>query len=376
MVLATWAWLTSHSSGLRYAQPLNSSVRKPRGINASMSQIELINATWPVFGMVFAMSFGWFFMKEWRAGRERDFKMRQEELYIRRREYEKPNNIVVNNENPGTDSDLGGYVTIDIPDDRKSIFHDLLKGFEEYAALKGYKVSISIDSSIDGKISFKIIIKDFGITGTRNSVKNDLDEYIEKIKSGSPIEEMPEVIDHLEHSRLIMALRNRITFLQQNYEIEKNIREFYQRFFERLPNSGFSHANPIFHISNGGSTEMDQRKYIANNSANISQGDNQNNLLHSGSITIGGTFSQKSEQIEKLTALIEKLNTSTEIEKSKIAVRQLENIKDEISDAETPDKNMISKWLEKAKSTLSFAELGAEIFDKAKAVYESFGQSL
>ena len=39
----------------------------------------------------------------------------------------------------------GGFAFIDVPDERKSLFHDIMKGFEEFAKLKGYRVSIAID---------------------------------------------------------------------------------------------------------------------------------------------------------------------------------------------------------------------------------------
>ncbi|NTW53275.1 MAG: hypothetical protein HGB15_00585 [Chlorobaculum sp.] len=336
--------------------------------------IEFINVVLPSFGIACGIALGLMFFKEWRLDRRREFDMKREELHIKLKEYQQETKLVVNNDNSiGNESDLGGYVTIDIPEERKSIFHDLLKGFEEYAALKGYKVSVSIDSSIENKISFKIVIHDFGITGTRGSVKNDLDEYIEKIKSGEPIDNMPEFIESVEHSRLMMALKNRISFLQQNYEVEKNIREFYQGFFKQLPVTGFSHLSPVFHISNSGVTEMDQRKYIANNSANVSQGDNQQNQLSGSDIAIGSTFSKKSEQIEKIESLIEALKKESDGGEVNDITRQFENIKEEIKEEENPDKGMISKWLNKAKILLTFSEKGTEIFKKAKEVYESFG---
>jgi hypothetical protein len=186
------------------------------GIVPGMLITDVINAAWPLALLTFGGLLGLLFIREWKTSREQDFRLREEELYLRRKDYDKSNNIVVNNENSASESDLGGYVTIDIPEERKSMFHDLLKGFEEYAALKGYKVTISIDTSIEGKISFKIVVSDFGITATRNSVISDLDEYIEKIKSGEPIAYMPGIINSVEHSRLIMALNNRIAFLQQN----------------------------------------------------------------------------------------------------------------------------------------------------------------
>lgn len=344
----------------------------------SISELELINGMLPImatsFGFFVAFVFGRSFLSEWRESRLRDYEMRREELSLRSEEIKKSknnNNIVVNNETSSSDTDLGGYVTINIPEDRKSVFQDLLKGFEEYAQIKGYKVSVSVDSSTAGKISFKISINDFGVTGTRASVKNDLDEYINKIKTGEPLDDMPEVINSVEHFRLVMALKNRVSFLQQNYEVEKNIREFYQGFFEKLPISGFSHSNPIFHISNGGQTEMDQRKYIAKNSANVMQGDNQNNLISAGTVIIGSTYAEKSAQIDNLNALIEFLENNSSINESKNAKRQFENIKEELTEEQNPDKGLIEKWLEKAKSLVGIAEKGSELFSKAKSVYDS-----
>src|SRR4051794_14937103 len=47
----------------------------------------------------------------------------------------------------------GGYIFLDLLDDKRTLFHDLLKGFEEYAQLKGYQVYFSIDNSYSNKIA-------------------------------------------------------------------------------------------------------------------------------------------------------------------------------------------------------------------------------
>jgi hypothetical protein len=41
-----------------------------------------------------------------------------------------------------------------------------------------------------------------------------------------------QVLSELDHAKLSMALKNRISFLQQNYAVEKNIREFYEKFID------------------------------------------------------------------------------------------------------------------------------------------------
>ena len=35
-------------------------------------------------------------------------------------------------------SGTSGYIIIDLPEKQKSLFHDLLKGFEDFAKIKGY----------------------------------------------------------------------------------------------------------------------------------------------------------------------------------------------------------------------------------------------
>lgn len=269
----------------------------------------------------------------------------------------------------------GGYVTIEVPEERKSIFCDILRGFEDYAALKGYKVSVSIDASEIGKISFKITVHEFGITGSRKAIKKDLDEYIEKIKNGD-LDSLPEVIEPIEHAKLLMAMKNRIIFLQQNYEIQRNIREFYEKFFERLPLQSISHASqPLLHITNTGSSEMDQRKYVANNSANVMQGDNHSNIFRAGDIQIGSTYTEKKAQVEKVEELIAELKKS-DLKGQQDAIRHIENVKEELADSESPDKSQIGKWLGKAGSILTVAERGSALFLKAKSVFDSFGISL
>lgn len=317
----------------------------------------------------------WF---EWRSSRRRDHELRMKDFDIRfRKEKEQKeavNNIVVENSNDHISRDPGGYITLKMPEDKKSIFHDLLKGFEEYAMLKGYKVSVSVDTSSYGEISFKITIDEAGVAPSNSVVKKDLDEYIQNIQDGNLTDELPKVLNDLEHAKLSMALKNRISFLQQNYEVEKNIRQFYENFIKSIPNSSISHALPTIQI-NSGRLDMDQRKYEANNSANIMQGDNHSNLIEGNTITIGSNHLEKDEQIKKIESLIELLSKENDLELNKVK-RNFENIKEEIEESESPDKSLIGKWLSKAKSILITAKEGTKLFDMAKDLYDSFGQSL
>ncbi|EKO3839672.1 hypothetical protein NTE14_005460 [Vibrio harveyi] len=339
-----------------------------------MTEVELISFITPVIALIVVMFGGILFLREWKESRRRDEAYRREEIMMRRMELEQASSNNINIDNSQNDApDLGGYVSIPMPEERKSLFHDLLKGFEDYATLKGYKVSLSIDTSETDIIRFKLIVNDFGITASRESIKSDLKEYVDKINSGADISDIPEVLDPIVHGRVLAALKSRISFLQHSYNMEKNVRECYEKIVQNFPVQGISHAQPIFNISNG-NTDMDQRKYIANNSANVMQGDNHSNSLENVSVNIGNSFAEQQKQIEGLEELIA-LVKSQPFEQSEKVARQLENVKDELVDEEEPDLNAVDKWLNKAGALIKSAEKGSQVVDKAQAVMESFGVS-
>lgn len=295
-------------------------------------------------------------------------------IYLRNQSNSKTNQQVhIDNSNEGSNADLGGYVVVDIPNENKSLFQDLLKGFEEYAEAKGYKVTISTDTSIDGKIAFKFTILEYGVTTSPNQVKRDLNEYVRKIQSGDTFDDLYEISESIEVQRVIMALKNRVSFLQQNYQVEKNTKEFYEQFFNKLNLNSISHSPMSIHLnqSNQGAIEMDSKSYSANNSANVMQGDNHSNILETGDIKIGITHNERVNQLEMLDKLLAVMDSNDE--KIVKAKRKIESVKDELQDEENPDKKSIFKWLTKVKEILDTAKTAEKIYKHAKDVYEVFG---
>lgn len=286
------------------------------------------------------------------------------------RSSENKNNINIDNSFEKNEADLGGYIVVDVPEERKSLFQDLLKGFEEYSLIKGYRVSISTDSSIENKIAFKFTIIEYGVTTSPRQVKKDLNEYIDRIQRGDSFDDLINPSDPIETQQIIIALRNRIFFLQQNYQVEKNIKEFHEDFVRRMSLNSISHLPPTVQI-NQGTIGMEHKTYSANNSANVMQGDNHSNMLETGNITIGTTYNEKSIIIEKLDKLLLLLDDNdSNLAKAK---RKIESIKDELQEEREPDKNSIFKWLTKAKEILDAANVAEKIYSHAKDVYDVFG---
>ena len=268
----------------------------------------------------------------------------------------------------------GGYIILDLPEDQRSLFYDLLKGFEDYAELKGYKIFFSMDSSFFNRIAFKFTLSDIGVTVSTEQVKKDIKEYIDKIQSGEPLDNLPVVLSPEEHDMILTTLKNRVNFLQMNYSLQKNATEFYERLLSRISSSpiGFLPPSNVY-VQTGGT--MDSRKYTAIDSSKLIQGD-QSRLIDdsiTANIRIGSSFNERKEQIQKLEKLVEVLRADkAKCEEKDKAIINLEKVKDEIADHDQPDKSRIAKWHEKVKEYLGLLKLGKHAADIAKDFFESF----
>ena len=149
--------------------------------------------------------------------------------------------------------EAGGYIVLDLPEDQKSIFHDVLKGFEEYAAIRGYRIQFSIDGSLPNKIAFKFTLMEPGLGVSTSQVKKDLQDYIQKVQKGDPLDDLPIVLPQPEHNALLLAMKNRISFLQHTYSAQRNVLEFYENTMRRFPNLGFPvMPSQNFYLQSGG----------------------------------------------------------------------------------------------------------------------------
>ncbi len=275
--------------------------------------------------------------------------------------------------------EAGGYIILDLPREQHSLFHDLLKGFEEYAKLKGYSVQFSIDKSFPNQIAFKFTLVDEGISVSTTRVKQDIQEYILKVQKGDTLDDLPMILSPEEHHLILATMKNRISFLQLNHNLEKNAREFYEKIMKNIASqyTGVLPA-PTIMVQTGGN--MDSRRYESYNSSRLTQGDNNRLIDQSidSSVRIADSFNDRKVQVDELISLIELLRQHDDQPDTKSrqqAIVNLEKVRDELSEEPKPDRSRIQKWLEKSKLCLENLKLTQEIFEKAKGVFESFGLS-
>jgi len=154
----------------------------------------------------------------------------------------------------GRSANSGGYIVMDMPENEKRMFHDVLKGFEEFALLKGYSVSFSLDGSVPDKVAFKFTILDRGVSVSTKKVQADLKDYIARVQNGDSLDDLPTVLPDAEHAALVLVMRNRINFLQHTYNALKNVVEFYERILHEggVGNTGLVPAQN-FYLQGGGS---------------------------------------------------------------------------------------------------------------------------
>ncbi|MEM5405119.1 hypothetical protein [Paraburkholderia unamae] len=278
---------------------------------------------------------------------------------------------------PDVGPTAGGYIVLNLPDDQKALFHDVLKGFEEYAGIKGYSIQFSIDNSSPNQIAFKFTVAEAGIQVSSQQVRNDFDEYMEKIRSGDPLIDLPIVIPEVQHRTLLLAMQNRINFLHHTYTAQANVVQYYERFLRDLRATGTMGVVPAqnYYIQTGGA--MLPTNYSSVNSQNVAQGTNNsasnNTIDHS--IKIGGSFNERKTQLDALDRAIRTIAKSDELpsEEAGRAVANFQKVKDELAHEEKPDAPRIQKWLEAAKLAVSALTTSKEVVDAAKDTFSAFG---
>ena len=334
----------------------------------------------------FALALGMIFYVAWRRERAEDREIRRHELEQQRTQAEKE---AERREQERDDARLdrytrekkeeeekirtqagdgsGGYIVLDLPDEQRALFHDLLKGFEEYARLKGYGVSFSVDTTFHDRIAFKFTLTDPDLVVGNDRVRKDLREYLEKVSQGDPLDDLPQIISIEEHEILVATLRNRISFLQHSYNLEKNSVEFYEGLIRRANTQPFL-PSPGIVVQTGGA--YNAPSYSALNSPQAVLGIENTSK---SSIRIAVTYKERKEQIDRLVDVLERLAKEPPDHERDEAIRSLENIKEELEHAEQPEPGRVVRWIERAKQAMQLGSLGRETVQAAKELFKALG---
>jgi hypothetical protein len=147
-------------------------------------------------------------------------------------------NVVIHNTPNNEISGEGGFQFFEVNDLQKKAFIDAFNGFKEYAELKGYNVTVIVDSSKPGMVGLKIVVDDAGVTVSTNQVRADVNEYVRKMRDQDDLADMPIVTDPIEHARLVAAVKMRFEFLRHQAQMNATAAEAYRAILSAVAKEG------------------------------------------------------------------------------------------------------------------------------------------
>lgn len=323
---------------------------------------------------------------------QRVFEMEKMEIQLRSQQRLKTDKLEFQSSQPETvfaesnhfEADLrNGYIVVEMEEKKRQVFEDILKGFEDYAGLKGYKIAFSADNSIPGKFVFKFTLLDEGVEVSIEKVKRDIQEFIARIDSGEPLENLPVIIPLEEHQMIMAKLINRINFVNYNYKITESTLNHLQTVMNNMTKMNSpqiyldvcGNSTNSTKLSNGGN--LDMAKYETTNSQGVIQGKgNSHNIIdvsqNKTTIKIGSSFKEKQMQLSKLTMLIQALRKLPESDFKEEAVFNLKSAQREIEEEERPSSSKLEKYFKGASKAFKGIELGRELLTQISQVYDSF----
>ena len=78
--------------------------------------------------------------------------------------------------------------------------------------------------------------------------------------------------------------------------------------------------------------------------------------------------------VAAIDGLIERIKASgLAPDEKEEATRNLTNVKEEVTENETPDKGRIARWLGRAQQITKLGTAGAELIEKGEELYRQFG---
>jgi cbb3-type cytochrome oxidase subunit 3 len=266
-----------------------------------------------------------------------------------------------------------GYIVFDLPDNHRNFFHDLLKGFEEYAKLKGYNIAFSIDSSVANKVGFKFTIEENSFNIDNQTIREDINEYINKVRKGESLDDLPVIISPREHDLILTTMKNRISFLQHSYNLQTNSIAYYENLFKKVNDSNWG-IQPAIFIQTGGINMP--TTYFSNNSKSVAQGLENSSIAQNkdSRITISNSFNIRKEQINQIEEIVREIKKENDISNkaTQSLIEYFNKIKEELSEEEVPNKSKVSKWLGKIKETMQGMDLSHKTAEAIKWLYDSF----
>ncbi|MCB9207590.1 MAG: PAS domain S-box protein [Ignavibacteriales bacterium] len=245
-----------------------------------------------------------------------------------------------------------GYIYVNISNEYKGYFQDLLRGFEDFAKLKGYNLSFSIDNTIFDKIAFKFCVHEYSNEFNQKYLRTDLIEYLHCVLNGEDFNKVPEILGLNENKFIIDRLSDRIKFLNSNLNNYKLLNEQYEKLLNTISNTD----KGLYNIQNLNIT-FNKDYQVINNKIEDSSNVNLKNKL--SKVYNDPKLIRNFNKI--INELIEKLNNEKSENKNEL-IKELSKIKSEIGENKTISTKQNGSFKDRIKNLLQYVEIGSEIY--------------
>lgn len=260
-----------------------------------------------------------------------------------------------------------GFIVLQIQEDLRTAFIDILNGFVDYAKLKNYSLSLSLAALKENRIAFRFSPIDAGEPVSDHQVKADLNEYIKHVFNDEPLGNLPVLRNPVEHSMLLAAMHNRINMLQYNINLQRTTIKCLENLFETV--SASKSIGIVPHITvNASSRVIDSSVHAVGNGNTIITGSIK------GDVRIGVTYTEITQQVHAIDGVLQKISEEIAIDPQvKLDVeRALLNIRDDLTKSKKPDSSRISRWLNTINDSLKTVALTKELSDAVRALIDLF----
>ena len=183
-------------------------------------------------------------------------------------------------------------------------------------------------------------MNDSGVVIGAERVRKDFAEYLERIRGGAELDDLPVVTSIPEHEPLVAPLKNRISLLQHSYNLARTAVDFYEALVRKARQMPVLPAQSIV-VQTGGA--LNSPTYSAINSPRALLGEGSTG---DQSVRIALSFNDRRQQLDGIERVLELLRREPDSSERDDAIRSLENVKEEVAEQSAPDSGRVARWLE------------------------------
>ena len=256
-----------------------------------------------------------------------------------------------------TSVDVRNFFILSVPTLFRTIFLDVLQGFEHFSQLRGYQSLLSFHSFPDNKIGFKYTVGLAGVGVSASQAKADFADYIDRIHS---FRDFDTKVIFLDPERIVtqdVLLKKHLIRIQKAFHAADEYQSTIHRLFTTITEKGFSPIPITKPLDPLPDTSIQQKSAVGEFCST------------EGKVYLDPAFTKRNQQIDLLERFIIRLVQNPQTRQATVVLEQTRNA---MIETDSPDNETTRAWLKQAAHSIEQSDLEPEDIDLLKEVYASF----